>query len=218
MSLKKIIHKIDELLSVVENRPRGDRIRNIFNPDIKHLLKSYSKVNQILNNAPNIWLASDWHLWKKGLRNNPDKDSLISNQIKTVGSSDAFIYLGDIAHRDSYYPNLKDEISKIFKSLKGKKILILGNHDIFEDAYYQNECGFEHVNDGFYWDRYVFSHAPLHFSLYNGAKYNVHGHTHGYNCDRRVPYKNHVCIYSKAYGNYPIKLEDAIRRFERYKR
>jgi len=55
-------------------------------------------------------------------------------------------------------------------------------------------------------------------SAFQGAEYNVHGHTHGYNGDRRVPYKNHICIYSTGLRNMPITLNEAFERFERYKR
>lgn len=215
--LLKIKYQIDRLLSEVKEAGDGTVVRDVFNPSIKQDIKKYPQVDNILNGANEIWLGSDWHLWKKGSFQNLDRGELIKNQVRTVKPNDAYIFLGDIAHRDTFEKNLKDKLYKLLNVLRGKKILVLGNHDIFEKEFYY-DCGFEHVNEGFIWQNYVFSHVPLHFSAFKGAEYNIHGHTHGYNGDRKVPYKNHVCIYSKNYNNMPITLEQSIIRFERYKR
>jgi len=215
--LRQIQHDINDLLSVVENRPDSTNIRDVYNPAIKNLIKKYPQIDRVLDSAPQIWLGSDWHLWLKGDFKNPNKDELIRNQIQTVKPNDVFIMLGDLVHRDTYEENVEGQLRDIISKLKGKKILIMGNHDIFPAQFYA-DAGFDFVNDGFIWKNIIFSHVPLHFSAFQGAEYNVHGHTHGYNGDRRVPYKNHICIYSTGLRNMPITLNEAFERFERYKR
>ncbi len=221
MEIKKrllsIINKINHLLSVVEPRPDDTQVRDVYNPTIKNLIKRYPQIDRVLDSANQIWLGADWHLWLKGDFKNPNKDELIRNQMNVVKPNDVYIMLGDMVHRDTYEENVEGQLQEIIRKLKGTKIFIMGNHDIFPAQFYL-DAGFDFVNDGFIWRNYIFSHVPLHFSAFQGAEYNIHGHTHGYNGDRRVPYKNHVCIYSTGNKNMPITLEESIKKFERYKR
>lgn len=217
MKLNDIKNQIDKLLSDIQTTEDGTVVRDVFNPSIKFDIKKYPQVDNILNKADTIWLGSDWHLWRKGIRQNPNKEHLIKNQVRYVKPNDAYIFLGDLAHRDTYEKDVQIKLKKIIGLLRGKKILIMGNHDIYDKQFYY-DCGFEHVSDGFVWDKYIFSHVPLHFSAFQGAEYNIHGHTHAYNGDRKVPYKNHVCVYSDKYNYMPITLEQLMSRFQQYRR
>lgn len=215
--MKHILNQINHLLSIVTKDKDSVKLRDVFNPAIKFKIKKYPELNRLLNSAPEIWLGSDWHLWKKGDRSNPKAKEIIKHQKLIVKPNDVFIMLGDIVHRDTYNEDIPNLLKTIIPTLKGKKVLILGNHDIYDKQFYY-DCGFDHVNDGFLWKDYVFSHVPLHFTAFQGAKYNIHGHTHGYNGDRKVPYKNHVCVYTEALGNKPISIDDLMVRYHRYKR
>ena len=217
IKLTDVLMQIDLLLSEIEKTSDGTFVRDVYNPAIKQYIKEYKEVNDILDNADKIWLGSDWHIWKKGNFKNYNARSLIYNQKKFVKPNDAFIFLGDIVHRDTFEPDIQQKLKTIISGLAGQKIMVLGNHDIFDKQFYY-DCGFEHVNEGFIWRNFVFSHVPLHFSAFGDAEYNIHGHTHGWNGDRKVPYKNHICVYSESYNNMPITLEQIMIRFQRYRR
>ena len=100
--LHQIKNAIDRLLSDIQTTKDGTLVRDVYNPSISQDIKKYPQVDKILNSADEIWLGSDWHLWKKGSFKNPNRDDLIRNQVKVVKSNDAFIFLGDIVHRDTY--------------------------------------------------------------------------------------------------------------------
>lgn len=214
--LKDVKRTIDSLLQIIMDK-EGVPVRDVFNPSIKYQIKTYPNLNNAINKANEIWFGADWHLWKKGNFQNPSKDELINNQMSMVKSNDIYIMLGDMVHRDTYESDVESKLKTIIGKLKGTKVLVLGNHDIFDKQYYLN-AGFDYVNEGFLWDKFAVTHVPLHHSAYQGAEYNIHGHTHGWNGERRVPFKNHVCVYSGMYDNKPITLSDLMLRFERYKR
>lgn len=82
-----------------------------------------------------IWVIADTHFGHqeiKKLCNRPDDYELqiITNWNDLVAEEDTVICLGDIAW------SIVD--LRIFKELKGKKILTLGNHDIFSKKYIKN--------------------------------------------------------------------------------
>ena len=96
---------------------------------------------------------------------------IINNWNKVVNEDDIVYVLGDFCFGN------KTMLKEIVSSLKGRKILVLGNHDcLTKSAYY--EAGFETVTkspiivDG----DFILSHYPLQGDL--GRFYNIHGHRH----------------------------------------
>ncbi len=86
-----------------------------------------------------------------------------------IGSDDLVFILGDLAHNQYYY-------DKYIPKLNGKKVLVLGNHDL--NLFMENCINhFEEVAGIIYWGGYVFSHCPIHPSELRGC-HNIHGHTH----------------------------------------
>jgi calcineurin-like phosphoesterase family protein len=100
---------------------------------------------------------------------------LIENWNKVVThSSDKVYVLGDVAQKRKDIEN--------FGKLNGKKILIKGNHDIYEmkeyAKYFKDIRATHRLDNGI-----LMSHIPVHSSTFGKAhKINVHGHIH----DKRV--------------------------------
>jgi calcineurin-like phosphoesterase family protein len=101
--------------------------------------------------------------------------TLIENWNKVVTHpSDKVYVLGDVAQRPKDIEN--------FGKLMGKKILIKGNHDIYEmkeyAKYFKDIRGTHRLENGI-----LMSHIPVHPSTFGKAhKINVHGHIH----ERRI--------------------------------
>jgi len=100
---------------------------------------------------------------------------LIENWNKVVTHpSDKVYVLGDVAQK-------KKDLEK-FAKLNGKKILIKGNHDIYEmkeyAKYFKDIRATHRLDNGI-----LMSHIPVHSGTFGKAhKVNVHGHIH----DKRV--------------------------------
>lgn len=127
---------------------------------------------------------------------------LIRNWNKTVGKQDIVYVLGDFALCG------KDKIIEVGKRLKGRKRLILGNHDEASLQTYR-EAGFEYIyNHEVFLSEYdcILSHKPLENCKYR----NIHAHTH----NKEVNDKNHFCVSVEKINYTPILLSEAINYFE----
>lgn len=132
---------------------------------------------------PSVFLVSDTHFGHKGvtkfLRNdgtklrpwdNPDdmdKD-MIEYWNDTVKPNDKVYHLGDVV--------IKRKHLKILDSLHGDKILIKGNHDLFDlDEYtpYFRDIRAYHILDNI-----ILSHIPIHPDSKGRHLANIHGHLH----------------------------------------
>jgi calcineurin-like phosphoesterase family protein len=128
--------------------------------------------------------------------------TLIENWNKVVTHpSDKVYVLGDVAQ------NRKD--IENFGKLNGKKILIKGNHDIYEmkeyAKYFKDIRGTHRLENGI-----LMSHIPVHPSTFGKAhKVNVHGHIH----DKRVtpagdryPDIRYFCVSCEHINYTPMEL------------
>jgi calcineurin-like phosphoesterase family protein len=133
-------------------------------------------------------------------------EALIENWNKVVTHpSDKVYVLGDVAQ------NRKD--IENFGKLNGKKILIKGNHDIYEmkeyAKYFKDIRATHRLENGI-----LMSHIPVHPDTFGKAhKMNVHGHIHerrvmefkpdnlGYTIDPR-----YFCVSCEHINYTPIEL------------
>ena len=100
----------------------------------------------------------------------------------------------------------------IIKSLRGRKRLILGNHDRYSQELYR-EAGFEFVSpypiliENFI----ILSHAPLEFLNENCPFFNIYGHVHN---DPRYLYltKRGACVSIERTEYKPIELDGIIKK------
>lgn len=98
--------------------------------------------------------------------------TIIKNWNSTVKGDDLVIHLGDVGF-GSY-----EKIASIINSLKGKKMLIMGNHDNFSENRYR-EMGFQTVSRfPIIWNNFcIMSHAPLQLTE-TTPFFNIYGHIH----------------------------------------
>ena len=97
---------------------------------------------------------------------------MLNNWNNTVGKNDLVIHLGDL------YLGKKSEAREFLPKLNGRKILIMGNHDQWSEAFYR-ECGFETVSRFpiVYNNFFLMSHEPLQLSE-TTPYFNCYGHVH----------------------------------------
>lgn len=96
-------------------------------------------------------------------------ETMIENWNKVVGDSDIVYHLGDVYFGNGY---------TVLPRLKGKKRLIVGNHDNIKSPNL-----FYHFQKIMLWREFadfncIMTHVPLHESALYKRKYNLHGHVH----------------------------------------
>lgn len=158
------------------------------------------------------FFISDMHFGHEKIipyENRPFKDAdemdktIIENWNKTVKKNDIVFILGDISLHSA------DKTKKIIQSLKGRKHLIMGNHDSRTVKFYK-ECGIEFVSK---WsiiveDWFVLSHIPIY--LTEDTPYvNIHGHIHS-----KCMIGNYFNVSVERIGYKPILFEDIKKGFK----
>jgi len=94
---------------------------------------------------------------------------IVDNWNKNVNQKDTVYVLGDVAIPRSGL--------KVMERLKGRKILIHGNHDLYKTQDYLKY--FDQIRGVGFKDRLFFTHIPIHPScLETRVRGNVHGHLH----------------------------------------
>lgn len=106
-----------------------------------------------------------------------DMKAMVLAHNETVKDGDLVIFVGDVACSQQG----RDWLPKILKALKGRKILVRGNHDHFTNEEFK-AMGFERVEDILVAGDYVFCHYPdnpkaVNIAMTKGLKL-VCGHTH----------------------------------------
>ncbi len=125
-------------------------------------------------------------------------ESLIKNWNEAVSNDDVVLHLGD------YCLGSKEAARDITSRLHGKKILIMGNHDNWNESFYR-EIGFHTVSRFpiLYDNYYLLSHAPLVLS--ESTPYgNIYGHVH--NDERYRDTSNTMCVSVERTGYRPVML------------
>lgn len=95
-------------------------------------------------------------------------EELVKRWNEVVRPCDKVYHLGDVA--------IKKSGLKVLERLNGKKVLIKGNHDIFElkdyTKYFYDIRAYKVV------DKLIMSHIPIHPLSKGRFIGNIHGHTH----------------------------------------
>ena len=201
----------EEFISELEDKPVPEDLTKRVNFKARHAKPVVnSEINKMLDTAKNIYLSTDWHLWKNKdamIRKNVNFNAILENVKRTVKPNDVLIFLGDLVD-DEF--NDTETLKKLIKSIKCKKIITLGNNDLYDPSFYL-ECGFDHAVYAFQYKNFIFSHHPLKHQQKDVI--NFHGHFHGGGIYRDVEYNNHADVYDK-FGKC-IKLQDAVAKFNR---
>ncbi|WP_278286620.1 phosphoesterase [Clostridium sp. LS] len=126
-----------------------------------------------------------------------DKE-LIIRWNSVVMDEDTVFMVGDFSFHD------KEKTTEICSSLKGRMILIMGNHDDKQEEHY-TDCGFHKVYEypiileGFW----MVSHEPLYLNK-NMPYANIYGHVHGN--EMNVDYSKHsFCACVERINYTPIE-------------
>lgn len=190
------------------------------NQTLKHPTDNHSEeiaklIDYTLRNKHNVYCCTDWHLWirkekgRKECHKRKEFEEIIKNVNDTMTKDDLLINLGDLV--DGEFEN-KEELKSILKTLPGKKILIIGNNDLFTNLFYKS-CGFDYVIQSFVWNDVVFSHMPIK----NDNEINVHGHIHDSHT-YWIPYKNHIDVAALGGRIRLVELDKVIKTQPSYAR
>lgn len=125
-------------------------------------------------------------------------DLMVENWNKTVGDNDIVYHLGDV-----YFGTGHERLY----ALKGRKRLLLGNHDDGKDKRLHGL--FEKI---LVWRMFpefncVLSHMPLHDSNLFKVKYNLHGHIHR----KPNPSPIHINCSVEMQDYTPKSIEDILK-------
>jgi calcineurin-like phosphoesterase family protein len=118
---------------------------------------------------------------------------MLSAYNKVIVDNNSKVYwLGDLGD--------KKFIEEFVPKMRGYKILILGNHDKYNKAFYQKY--FDEVYEvGLFWNKRIFlSHHPM--PIEEGF-INIHGHTHLINVETGRHFN--VCVEQTNYEPVPMK-------------
>lgn len=155
---------------------------------------------------PNIFLIGDTHFGHKNIlkfeaEHRPFKDigehdeELVRRWNSVVNEKDIVYHLGDACwtRYSLQYLGL----------LKGKKRLILGNHDMWPAEellkYFERLYGYREFDGG------IMSHIPLHsYQVEYRYRFNIHGHLHEHNLED----KRYINVSCEQINLTPIAYED----------
>ena len=163
----------------------------------------------------NVYFISDLHLGhKKILTFSPahrfgdtveEHDYILCERIRSVcrNKRDILYVCGDVA--------MEVERLELLNSIPAKKILIRGNHDLFDDGVYRKY--FDKIMGIICYKGYWVSHCPIHPHELRG-RHNIHGHVHqnsvrmketaGYS--ELDPMYHNVCVENLE--GYPVNFNE----------
>lgn len=168
-----------------------------------------------------VYFCSDLHLGHKNISkfrpfvsSTEENTNLVVNDwTKKISKNDVVYCLGDAAFD-------KDSLN-ILGNLKGRKVLIRGNHDDFVSIH-DLSCVFEEIYGMFKYKGMWLTHCPIHSDEMRGRKGNVHGHTHNHIIKKGIwPFKMdhpkylNVCVdvIWKKYNSIFISLDEVRKYF-----
>lgn len=137
------------------------------------------------------------------------EQALIANWNQVVSEEDTVYVLGDFSENQS-----AEKDSEILCQLKGKKILVMGNHDTHRTPEEWRQVGFEECSpwpilyNGFF----LLSHEPLYMNQ-NMPYANLYGHVHGNASYRDVSVQS-ACVSVERIGYTPVLFEDIMAKIK----
>lgn len=143
-----------------------------------------------------VWLYSDPHFGDEelaaGTPGRPTDEEQIKMINSKVGRKDTLIILGDVGDVECA------------RQLRGRKILIMGNHDAGRTNY---EDVFDEIYEGplMIAEKLILSHEPVDVPW----AYNIHGHIHD---SKHKNDKRHFNVCSDAIGYVPINMNQWMKQ------
>tara|TARA_B100000378_G_scaffold234392_1_gene200453 strand:+ start:5863 stop:6366 length:504 start_codon:yes stop_codon:yes gene_type:complete len=161
-----------------------------------------------------LWVTSDTHFGDTGLigpglaANKTARafdtvaqmnECIADNWNDQIGERDTVYHLGDVFLGDGW---------KMLKGLKGKKHLVLGNHDDPTSPYLAEVFSSIALWKTFADSKTVLTHLPMDLAERSGLglrfSRNIHGHLHA----RPAPTSQHICICPEQTDFKPVRLEE----------
>ncbi|MDT8900960.1 hypothetical protein [Anaeroselena agilis] len=138
---------------------------------------------------------------------------LIASLQSIMGEDDILYHLGDVTFGS------QDSLRDILSGIKGKKVLVRGNHDAWSDTRFM-ELGFDMVCTAIAVGNAILTHKPIevaHFSV------NIHGHLHNLGYDDVLSYEEeyrkfgadgrHILYSPELEGYKPVVIEKLVAKF-----
>lgn len=124
-------------------------------------------------------------------------EHMVDRWNSTVRDGDIVYHLGDVYFEKGH---------QVLKRLRGRKRLILGNHDNGKASYLQ--CSFEKI---LMWRMFpefncVLTHVPIHESGMFKVQYNLHGHIH----QNKSPTPRHINCSVEVQDYTPKSIEELV--------
>lgn len=165
----------------------------------------------------NIFIISDTHFGHSNILSFKNKDGtkvrdfedvehmnevMVERWNKVVGDSDIVYHLGDVYFDDGH---------KVLSRLKGKKRLLVGNHDNPKSEYL-----LKHFQKIMLWREFkefdcVMTHVPVHESSLYKRKYNLHGHVHRGNHRGLIEDERYINCCVEVNDYTPRSIEDILK-------
>lgn len=136
-------------------------------------------------------------------------EAMIKNWNEVVRPVDKVYVMGDVVINRRCMP--------IFSRLNGKKVLIKGNHDIFQLKDYLTY--FYDIRAFHYLDKFALSHIPIHPDCLGRFAGNIHGHIHQRvvmmldGDEFRVPDPRYFCVSAEQINYTPIEWNLVRKKF-----
>lgn len=143
---------------------------------------------------------------------------MISSWNSVVRPNDTVYHLGDVVINKKALP--------LVGRCNGRKILIKGNHDIFDIKDYLTYFEDVRAYKVFPKEKFICSHIPIHPSEFGRMGVNVHGHTHTNKVLKEievdtgigalpdfVPDDRYFCVCVEPLNYTPIELTELMKRF-----
>ena len=157
-----------------------------------------------------IFLIADTHFGDENIRLYeerpfPDTDTMDLEMIRrwnsVVGDHDLVYHLGDFCSGG------QERCRELLSRLKGRKFLVMGNHDSYLSPQQWRDLGFEECYDlpVILKDFFILSHTPLYVTR-NMPYANLYGHVHSSPTYRSVSSRS-ACVSVERIYYTPILLE-----------
>lgn len=125
--------------------------------------------------------------------------ALINNWNSVVDDGDRVYLLGDVAM------NKKGFMGAV-PYLKGRKVLVKGNHDVEKLGFYTQ--WFDDIRAYVVKKGFIMSHIPIHAGSMGRWQINIHGHLHSnVVMDGNNPDPRYVCVSVEHTDYYPMNLQ-----------
>lgn len=107
---------------------------------------------------------------------------------------------------------------RVAERLKGRKVLVKGNHDT--DKLSQYSQFFDDIRAYVVKKDFILSHIPIHPASMSRWKLNIHGHLHDgevtkdnpYSPGRSMPDERYKCVSVEHTGYAPILLDEVLKQ------